>query len=62
MQVPSYDFRQLAPGESVRENEVEVTEAQKKRIEMLLDEDRRLRAAKLAQRPGNTKAAKRRRG
>lgn len=62
MQVPSYDFRQLAPGESVRENEVEVTEAQKQRIEELLDKDRMRRAEMLAARKGNTKAAKRRRG
>ena len=62
MQVPGYTFRQLAPGESVRDNEVEVTEEQKRRIETLQAESRASRAEMLAARKGNTKSAKRRRG
>lgn len=62
MQVPDYTFRPLTGNEQVRDDEVEVTAAQKVRIERLLDEDRAARAAMLARRPGNTKSAKRRKG
>ena len=62
MQVPDYTFRQLSPGESVRENEVEVTEEQKRRIEQLQEMARSSRAQMLANRKGYSKSAKRRKG
>ena len=62
MQVPDYTFRPLAPGESVRENEVEVTAEQKRRIEMLQDESRIQRERMLSERKGYSKGSRKRRG
>lgn len=62
MQVPDYTFRPLAADESVRDNEVEVSAAQKERIEMLLDKERMRRREMLDARPHMSKASRRRRG
>lgn len=56
MQIPSLDIRELKVGDALRDDEVEVTAAQARRVQELRD-----RAAELAARPGMTKAARRRR-
>lgn len=61
MQIPSMGIRQLRDGEQVRADEVEISASQARRIEQLLEESRRDRAAELAARPGRSKGAKRRR-
>lgn len=57
MQVPDYTFRPLTSGEQLREGEVEVTRAQKERIEGILRE----RAAMLEARPRRSKGSRKRR-
>lgn len=56
MQVPDYTFRPLSENDRLRDNEVEVTAAQKERIEAIL----RDRLAELEARPHRSKGSKRR--
>lgn len=61
MQIPSMDIRQLRADEPLRDNEVEISASQARRIEQLLEGSRRDRAAELAARPGCSRGSRRRR-
>jgi hypothetical protein len=61
MQIPSMDIRELKAGDALRADEVAITTEQRDRIVEVRMQQLRDRAAELAARPGNTKAAKRRR-
>ncbi len=66
MQVPDYTFRPLSTGDTLRDNEVEVSASQKDRIEGILREKEAMRAREardinLAMRPHRSKGSRKRR-